>query len=323
MCRINPLIILFFIFILTGKTVSADTPTVRISVLKFGTVMWELETIKRYRLDTKNGFNLEINPVANKQAAAILLQTGDTDAIVSDWLWAARQWEKRRFAVLPYSSAVGGIIVSDPKISTVADLKGKRIAVAGGPLDKNWLLLRAFAKQQYNFDPLNAADIVFASPPIVHQKMLLGEFDAAINFWHYLARAKAKGLRFLATTDEMSLAAGLDNNAPLLAYIFKHDWAQKHPDLVRSFATSSRAAKLILASDNAAWEALKPRMKLKAEKEFEELRAGFLAGIPNADGWPKLSAMQSIHSFLKNNGGEKLIGNTQRLSSQMFLSGHE
>ena len=39
--------------------------------------------------------------------------------------------------------AVGGVMVRpDSGVYTLADLRGKRLGVAGGPLDKSWLLLR-------------------------------------------------------------------------------------------------------------------------------------------------------------------------------------
>jgi len=285
--------------------------------------MWELETIKRYGLDTRHNYKLEIQPVANKQAAAVMLQAGDTDAVVSDWIWAARQWNSRRFAVLPYSQAVGGVMVREGDIKSVADLKGQRIAVAGGPLDKNWLMLQAFARSEYGFDLAETADVVFGAPPLIHRKMLDGEFDAEINFWPYLARSKAQGLKFLTTTKQLSQSANLTAEIPLLAYVFKHDWANENSELVNAFFLSSQEAKSILKKDAAAWLALKPTMKVKNEREFEALHEGFIQGIPTSMDWPPISKMQSWISFLKKNGGEKLVGANMKLAPEMFLSVNE
>lgn len=297
--------------------------TVKVAVLKFGTVMWELETIKRYGLDTRHNFKLEIQPVANKQAAAVMLQAGETDAIVSDWIWAARQWNNRPFVVLPYSKSVGGVMVRSGGIKTVADLKGHRIAVAGGPLDKNWIMLQAFARSRHGFDLAKSTDVVFAAPPLIHRKMLDGEFDAEINFWPYLARSRAQGLKFLTTTKQLSSSANLSAEVPLLAYVFKQDWAAENTDLVRSFFLSSREAKGVLQQDEAAWLALKPTMKVKNEQEFGALRDGFIQGIPPSMNWPNISKMQSWVTFLKNNGGEKLVGTSKTLAPEMFLSINE
>ena len=44
--------------------------------------------------------------------------------------------------------AAGGLIVSDEsKISSDLDLKNKKIGVAGGQVDKAWLIFRAYYKK--------------------------------------------------------------------------------------------------------------------------------------------------------------------------------
>lgn len=69
----------------------ADVPVLRVAVLKFGTVNWELNTIRHHDLDTSNGFTLDVQGMAGSAAAKVAFQGGATDVIVSDWLWVARQ----------------------------------------------------------------------------------------------------------------------------------------------------------------------------------------------------------------------------------------
>ena len=118
----------------------AETPVLRAAVLKFGTVNWELDTIKHYGLDTENGFTLDVSGVASGSAGQIAFQGGETDVIVSDWLWVARQRAAGKdYVFIPYSKAVGGVMVpKDSTAKTLADLDGKKIGIAGGPLDKSW-----------------------------------------------------------------------------------------------------------------------------------------------------------------------------------------
>ena len=40
---------------------AADFGTMKVGVLKFGTVNWELDVIKAHGLDTKEGFTLEVS----------------------------------------------------------------------------------------------------------------------------------------------------------------------------------------------------------------------------------------------------------------------
>jgi NitT/TauT family transport system substrate-binding protein len=102
-------------------------------------VAWEIETLKRHRLDRARSILVTSVEFATNEAAKVALQAGAVDIIVTDWPWVARQRaEGADFSFVPYSKAVGSLVV--PKGSTVdglAALRGKRIGVVGGPLDKS------------------------------------------------------------------------------------------------------------------------------------------------------------------------------------------
>ncbi len=74
-----------------GFSHQAQAEPVRVGVLKFGTVAWELEVIKHHGLDRKAGFELEVVPFASTLATKVALQAGALDVIVSDWFWVSRQ----------------------------------------------------------------------------------------------------------------------------------------------------------------------------------------------------------------------------------------
>jgi len=145
----------------------ASLPVMKVAVLKFGTVSWELDTIVRRQLDAKHGFRLETLELAGEDAVKIAFQGGAADAMVSDWIWVARQRAAGKdFIFIPYSKAVGGLDVpANSPAKSLADMKGGKIGVAGGPLDKSWLLLRALARRQYGFDLAADAEPVFGAPP--------------------------------------------------------------------------------------------------------------------------------------------------------------
>ena len=63
----------------------------KVGVLKFGTVNWELDVIKVHGLDTREGFTLEVQPFGGNDAADVALMGGAVDAIVEDWLFVSRQ----------------------------------------------------------------------------------------------------------------------------------------------------------------------------------------------------------------------------------------
>jgi len=63
---------------------AADLTPVKVGVLKFGTVNWELKALKNAGFDHANGIDLDIVPFAGGDATKIALQGGAVDIIVSD-----------------------------------------------------------------------------------------------------------------------------------------------------------------------------------------------------------------------------------------------
>ena len=85
------LLMLILVWIGLAGQAMADAPSMRVAVLKFGTVNWLMNTITHHGLDKKHGYQLDVVPLAGKAATTIALQSGDADAIVTDWVWAMRQ----------------------------------------------------------------------------------------------------------------------------------------------------------------------------------------------------------------------------------------
>src|SRR3712207_3537645 len=133
---------------LAAPSHASPPPVVRIGVLRFGTMSWELSTIARHGLAAAAGVRVEAVEFASNEATRVALQARTVDVIVSDWLFASRQRsEGQPLCFAPYSSAVAALMVhSRSPAASLHDLRGRRVGVSGGPLDKAWLLLVAEAR---------------------------------------------------------------------------------------------------------------------------------------------------------------------------------
>lgn len=298
----------------------AEAPTLRAAVLKFGTVNWELNTIKHHALDADNGFDLQVQGMAGGSAAKVAFQGGEADVIVSDWLWVARQRAAGKdYVFIPYSKAVGGLMVGkDSTAQSLADLKGEKIGIAGGPLDKSWLILQAYAEKHYGLDLAQETEQVFGAPPLIFKSALSGETAGAINFWHFMAKMEASGMRKLIDVSDAASDLGLDPNTPLLGYVVKGELLRENPDLVNGLAAASRAAKDMLAADDAEWDRLRPKMNAKTDAQFDALKVGFRAGIPAAGPVDEDAAARML-SLMVELGGEELLGKATELPQGTFL----
>ncbi|MEC9197341.1 MAG: ABC transporter substrate-binding protein [Pseudomonadota bacterium] len=306
--------------VLIANSAWAEMPVLKAAVLEIGTVNWELDTIKHNGFDTANGFKLDVQGVAGGPAAQVAFQGGEADVIVSDWLWVARQRaDGHDYVFVPYSKAVGGLLVKgDSPVQTLADMKGKKIGIAGGPLDKSWLILRAYAEQEYGMDLAAETEQVFGAPPLIFKTALQGETDGAINFWHFMAKMEAAGMRSVISVADAAQALGLDPETPLLGYVFKGEMLQEHPELVEGFAKASRDAKHLLADDQAAWDRLKDRMNVNNDAQFEALIAGYRAGIPS-DAPVDEEAAGKMLALMARLGGAELTGKADTLPEGVFV----
>lgn len=298
----------------------ADTDVLRAAVLKFGTVNWELNTIKHHALDEANGFSLNVQGMAGGAAAKVAFQGGEADVIVSDWLWVARQRAAGKdYVFIPYSKAVGGVLVGkDSTAQSLADLKGAKIGIAGGPLDKSWLILQAYAEKNYGLDLASETEQVYGAPPLIFKSALSGDVGAAINFWHFMAKMEASGMRKLVDVSEAAADLGLDPNTPLLGYVVKGELLRENPELVNGLASASRAAKEMLAESDGEWDRLRPKMNAKTDAQFEALKTGFRAGIPAAGPIDEAAAARMLDLMVKL-GGEDLLGKATELPEGTFL----
>jgi NitT/TauT family transport system substrate-binding protein len=306
---------------ITGLATSAaaqELPKLTVAVQTSGTVNWEIQTILHHGFDRANGFELEVMDVSGSPAGQVAFLGGEADVIVSDWIWVARQRaEGVDLAIIPYSRAVGGVMVpADSPAETLMDLKGEQIGIAGGPIDKSWIILQAYALDQ-GFDLAAETTQVFGAPPIVFKAGLDGEVAAVVNYWHFMAKQEAAGMRHLLTVAEASEALGIDPDVPLLGYVVSGDLLREQPELVEGLAAASRAAKELLATDDTEWERLRPLMNAESDAEFAALVEGWREGIPPA-GPVDEAEVAELLAIMAELGGEELVGQATTLPEGVF-----
>src|SRR5215204_4131145 len=97
--------------------------SIKVGLLRFGTVAWEIDTIRHHGLDRRRSIAVAPVEFASNEAAKVALQAGAVDMIVTDWLWVARQrGEGAAFSFVPYSKAVGTVMIPhNSRIGSLAD----------------------------------------------------------------------------------------------------------------------------------------------------------------------------------------------------------
>lgn len=316
---------------LTGCTVAQadDLETVKIGVLKFGTVSWVLDTIEANGLDKAEGIELDVTPLASTQATTVGLQGGSMDVVATDWLWVSRERTNGAdFTFVPFSTALGAIMVPpDSPIKTLADLKGKTLGVAGGPLDKSWLLIVAYALRTANIDLRTETTQEFGAPPLLAERAKRGQIDAVLNFWPYAARLEAVGFTELIGIEDVVRELGAKGEVAMVGYVFNAQWADKNPKAINGFIRAAAKANELLATSNAEWDRLKPVMSANDpsfnEATFEALRRRYREGIPERPIASEEADAKVLYQFLRELGGTKLVGSGTELAPGTFWHGTE
>ncbi len=314
------LILLSFALLFSFPSFSAEKPTLRIAVLAFGTVNWELSTLQNQKLLTHADFQLKIHPLANPQAGKIALQSGTVDMIVSDWIWVSRMRSSGSdFTFYPYSTTSGALIVPEnSNIKSVADLADKKLGIAGGELDKNWLLLQSLALQQNQLDLNTSVEKVFAAPPLLNQQLAHHRVDAIINYWHFAARLEAKGYRQLLNGKDILHQLGIQADVPTLGYVFNRTWGVKNPKMIKQFLTATQQAKNQLCESNKVWQKIIPLTKAKDITTQNKLRERYCAGRIKQWGEAEQQAAAKIYLLLRKLSNNKLTGNAETIQPGTF-----
>ena len=297
----------------------AATP-VRIASVKFGSLGWLLETIRAEGLDVKHGVNFEVIEIANNPSGPIALLGGGADVIVSDWTWAMRQrsvGEKLKFT--PYSSALGSLVVPhDSPVKCLADLKGKKLGVAGSSIDKSWLLLRAYAKKNLGTDLSELCDASFGAAPLLNEEIKSGRIDAVLNFWTFAARLTGSGFRPVLTMAEVLSTLGVSPVPALVGFVWKEGYEAEHGAELAALMKAAKDGNQLLASSDTPWQRLKPMMKTGSDGEFAALMAGYRSGIPAGWSDAETKSAEKFMNILVEAGDQELVGHGTKFDANLF-----
>ena len=288
-----------------GRLAHAAAQGIRIGVLRFGTVAWELDVMRRHGFDTARGVTIDAVEFASAQAAQIALQAGRVDMILVDWLWVAAQRSSgANWTFAPTSNVAGSLIApANSPVKSVRDLSGARLGIAGSPIDKNWLILKAYGKRKLEIDFDQTVKKSFGPPPLVAEELAAGHLDAILTFWPFVARAKAAGMQSIITIENAVQALGVPGPVPFVGFAFAAGWAEHNRASVEAFFAACKQVQQLLGQSDEEWEQLMPLTGAADHAELEELKKAYRHGIIWQSPGVERAAASQLYQTLVEIGG--------------------
>jgi NitT/TauT family transport system substrate-binding protein len=317
-CR-NLLSIAVIIVASLSASNSSAADRIRVAMQRTGTLAWELDVIKAHGLDHKAGLQIDTIELAGTEAGKIALKGGAADLMLSDWLWVARERSLGDNLVFyPSSSTLGAVMVpAQSAIKELADLKGRKLAVAGGPLDKSWLLLQALARRS-GVDLRRQATIVYGAPPLLSEKQVQGETDATLTYWNFCADLESRGQKRAILMADVMRGLGAGGPVAIVGYTFDSGWAARNASAVDRFLDATRQAKEILATSDADWQRLAPRIGARDPAALAIYRARYREGIVRRPLAEEEADARGLYRVLAEIGGAELVGPAHELAPGTF-----
>jgi NitT/TauT family transport system substrate-binding protein len=293
--------------------------TLRIGLQTTGTFAWQLDVIRRHGLAERAGLDLKVSEFASPDAGKLAINSSSVDIAVVDWLWVARARALgAKLLFYPYSSAVGAIMVKgDSPLNKLQDLKGHVLGVAGGPLDKSWLIVQAAALRR-GIDLKHTATLQYGAPPLISQKLQQGEAEASLNFWNFCASLETKGYRRIFEVRDAEAALGLKEPVAVIGYVFSESFASAHKSTIDRFIAVAREANDIMQRSDEEWDALRPLMHAEDERTFRAYRDRTREGMPRRPVAAEAADASALFRTLAAIGGADLVGPSQELDQGLY-----
>jgi NitT/TauT family transport system substrate-binding protein len=314
-------VVLAFLASLLFAGAAQAAETLRLALQTTGTTVWEMAVVSAYGLDKEAGLDLKVTELASTEAGKIALVGGSADVIVSDWIWVARERAGgQRLVFSPASTGIGAVVTKDPSIKSVKDLAGKKLGVAGGALDKSWLLLKAYALQQ-GVDLEKSATTVYAAPPLLAEKAAQGELDAALEFWNFALDLEARGFRRAIEMTEVEKALGAKGDPIVTGYVFDEKFAAAHKDALARFIAAMKKAKTLIATNDDAWAKAAARIPTKDKATLDLYRKRYVDAAPKGALAEQEADAAKLFAVLAQIGGAALVGPATTLDPGVFYKG--
>ena len=246
---------------------------VRVTAIQ-GTQLFPVRIMQSAGIAAKHGLELDVKGVAAPQALYTIMQTNDFEVAFGGWISIALMRDKgfkftNVFSMISFTNEI--MVKNDSPYQSIADLKGKRVGLFGGPTAATSWLFRILAVKKFGFDPVKDIKIKYGAPPLLVGMLDRGDLDAVLILDPFITRLMETGkYRSVGTVGKLwNEATG--QNPMLVAVTVYEPWAKQNPDVVRRFVAAFKEAMIYLQKHPESWGPQAKKMGIKTEKGVKML----------------------------------------------------
>jgi NitT/TauT family transport system substrate-binding protein len=305
--------------VVVRRTAHATAPGVRVGILPFGTGAWEFDVTMRHGFAEAQKIAIDLVHYESLSAVQAALQDGRVDVAVLDWLWVVgRRADGADWTFSPISSAAGALVARpDSAIHTVTDLKDTRLGTVD-PLDKNWLILQAYAKHKFGIELDQVVKTIFATPPALMQALRVGQLDSMMTIWPFAARAEAHGMRHIIGIEDAVRELGVTGSVPFTGCVFSRSWADNDRAAIDGFIAANRHARALLETSDEEWLRLRPILSTDDDAELDRLKTAYRRGVIHESNETQHASIAQLYRKLAEIGGLAMVGASSEIPSGTF-----
>ena len=237
--------------------IMGDGGVVRLVSNPVGTNSWPVYVMKKYELDKKHGFTLQLVPAANNSFEVSAIVSGNADINPFQWPDIARMRKSGVdvIAIAPFLTLGADYILTPPNstLKTVGDLKGKVLGVTT-TTSVEWLVMQAVGQKIYHFDADTDSTVHEAAVSVLSGLLEQGKLDATHMFNNLEPALVTTGkARVMIRMKTLVAQLGLPDT-PFTMWGALASYAKAHTSDVKAFVAAYRDAMEILDTDDAPWQ---------------------------------------------------------------------
>lgn len=257
-----------------GSNNAAPPATVKVTVIE-GPQVYPLYVMETSGIAAKYNLKVEQFKVANPQALATVMQTPDFQigfaGSITVALMRAQGFKVTNvYSMYRYTNDV--VVPSELPIKSLADLKGKRVGLFGGPTAATTWLLRLVTVRVYGFDVFKEARMQFGAPPLLVGLLEKGDLDAIMVLDPFTLNLLTTGKYRIIGNIGQIWREKSGQDPMLVAINVNEDWAEANRDTVKRFVAAYKEATEYLRNHAEVWPDLAKKLDITTEAGVRLLR---------------------------------------------------